>query len=113
MPSINRKICNKHGIYKTKSCELCKSENAKSYNNTARSKESSAIYNSTRWRKIRKHILGRDSGICAMCGMAKQKMIVDHIKEIKDGGEPYSYDNLQVLCISCHNSKTSQSRRDR
>ena len=113
MPSIKRKICSIHGIYTTKECELCKKEKAKSYNDTARDKESAKIYNSTRWRKIRKYILKRDGGICQICGRSEKSMIVDHIKEIKDGGEPYSYDNLQTLCKSCHNIKTAREVANR
>ena len=113
MPSIKRKICSKHGVYETKVCELCKTENAKTYNDTARDKESSKIYNSTRWRKIRKYVLKRDGGICQMCGKSEKTMIVDHIQELKDGGEPYSYDNLQTLCKSCHNIKTAKEKQRR
>ena len=113
MPSIKRKICSIHGVYATKTCELCKKENTKTYDQTARNKESAAIYNSTRWRKVRTHILKRDGGICQMCGRSEKSMIVDHIKEIKDGGEPYSYDNLQTLCKSCHNIKTAKEKQRR
>ena len=113
MPSIKRKICSIHGVYTTKTCELCKKENTKAYDQTARNKESAAIYNSTRWRKVRTHILKRDGGICQMCGKSEKYMIVDHIKEIKDGGEPYSYDNLQTLCKSCHNIKTAREVANR
>ena len=113
MPSIKRKICSIHGVYTTKTCELCKKENTKTYDQTARNKESAAIYNSTRWRKVRTHILKRDGGICQMCGRSEKSMIVDHIKEIKDGGEPYSYDNLQTLCKSCHNIKTAREVANR
>jgi len=113
MPSIKRKICSIHGVYTTKTCELCKKENAKAYDQTARNKDSAAIYNSTRWRKVRIHILKRDGGICQMCGKSEKSMIVDHIKEIKDGGEPYSYDNLQTLCKSCHNIKTAREAANR
>jgi len=114
MPSIKRKICSKHGVYETKVCELCKTENAKTYNDTARDKESSKIYNSTRWRKIRKYVLKRDGGICQMCGKSEKIMIVDHIKELKDYPElAFNYENLTVLCRGCHNIKTSREVANR
>jgi len=50
----------------------------------------------------------RDCGICKMCGMSKNKMIVDHIVELKDGGEAFDYNNLETLCVSCHNKKTTE-----
>ena len=113
MPSITRKICSKHGVYTTRSCELCKAENTKTYDKTARNKESANIYHSTRWRKIRIQILKRDGGICQHCGKAEKSMIVDHIQEIKDGGDAYSYSNLETLCKSCHNTKTAQEKANR
>ena len=114
MPSIKRKICSIHGIYTTKECESCKKEKAKSYNDTARDKESAKIYNSTRWRKIRKYILKRDGGICQICGRSEKSMIVDHIQELKDRPDlAWSYSNLTTLCRSCHNIKTAKEKERR
>jgi 5-methylcytosine-specific restriction endonuclease McrA len=39
--------------------------------------------------------------------------IVDHIKEIKDGGDRLSLENLQSMCIPCHNIKTAKEKQHR
>ena len=109
MPSIKRKLCPKHGIYTTKSCELCKKQSAKTYNQQSRNKESAAVYNTTRWRKVRKMQLMREP----LCKCGQIATIADHIKELVDGGEPFDLDNLESMCQSCHNSKTARVKRER
>lgn len=39
--------------------------------------------------------------------------MVDHIKEIKDGGSKLSLDNLQSMCLPCHNLKTAETKAQR
>ncbi|MBF0421907.1 MAG: HNH endonuclease [Magnetococcales bacterium] len=34
-------------------------------------------------------------------------VVADHITPIKSGGDRYSQDNLQSLCLSCHSRKTA------
>lgn len=46
-------------------------------------------------------------------GRTEPAVIVDHVKEIADGGDPYDWDNLQSLCLPCHNRKTAAERRRR
>ncbi|WP_151899715.1 HNH endonuclease [Sulfurimonas sp. NW15] len=113
MPSISRKICGKHGIYTGAKCSECKAERDKHYNKTSRNEEATAFYNSTKWRKVRKQVLIRDGGVCCVCGCANQKMIVDHIKEISDGGCKLCYDNLRTVCVSCHNTITAENKKNR
>ena len=50
---------------------------------------------------------------CSEKGITKSADVVDHIIEIRDGGDPLSYDNLQALCHKCHNKKTAQERKHR
>lgn len=75
------------------------------------------FYNSTAWRKLREmHI--REHPICVWCleeGRVNgtDKLIVDHIKEIKDGGERLDGTNLQTLCLSHHNQKTNWAKAKR
>lgn len=45
--------------------------------------------------------------MCAKFGIATPAVIVDHIKEISDGGSINDPDNLQSLCFACHNKKTA------
>ena len=38
---------------------------------------------------------------------------MDHVKEIRDGGDKLSFDNLQTLCLRHHNQKTAWSKMKR
>lgn len=53
--------------------------------------------------KIRNFIFNRDNGLCLKCG-AKQKLTIDHIIPISNGGEN-KLSNLQTLCKSCNSVK--------
>lgn len=61
------------------------------------------------WEKIRKRILSRDKGLCQVCkandrvSVARQ---VDHIIPKAEGGQDED-DNLQSICITCHQLKTA------
>ncbi|MCK4787508.1 MAG: HNH endonuclease [Desulfobacteraceae bacterium] len=43
---------------------------------------------------------------CLKDGRIIPAKVVDHITPIKQGGNKYDSDNLQSLCISCHNRKS-------
>lgn len=75
------------------------------YNKTRDDKDIIAIYSTSRWKRIRKLALVRDNGLCQHCQQANAEM-VDHIHEIKDGGDPYDLSNLESLCNRCHAVKT-------
>lgn len=64
------------------------------------------IYNSKRWRILRKKILF-ESPICQNCDQ-QLATDVDHIKPIEQGGAAWSKQNLQALCHQCHSTKTKQ-----
>ena len=103
-----------HGLWnkanKDDRCPKCSTNRNKSYNENIRDKESSKIYNSTRWRKLRKLQL-ENNPFCVICGQPAK--IADHIIEIKDGGNPFEINNLQSMCISCHNTKTAKEKSKR
>lgn len=71
------------------------------------------FYKSKAWQKCRaSFISSRVSVDGAMCQHCKNKpgYIVDHIEEISplninDPTITLSHDNLQFLCLSCHNTK--------
>ena len=68
-----------------------------------------AFYNSKAWRKTRRLFLMRESFTCALCGGVGDACIVHHIKHITPGNinDPaitLNFDNLQALCLPCHNS---------
>jgi 5-methylcytosine-specific restriction protein A len=73
------------------------------------------IYHSWQWKKLRKLKASKDP-LCEHCkryGIYEPLAVVDHVKELADGGEPYDINNLQSLCHSCHNRKTAVERRKR
>lgn len=54
--------------------------------------------------------------LCAHCvkvGLITPMVIVDHIKELKDGGDPWDPDNLESLCDEHHKKKTGREVKRR
>ena len=54
--------------------------------------------------------------LCAECdrrALVTPGEVVDHVKELKDGGDPWDVDNLEVLCKSCHAKKTVEEVKKR
>ncbi|MDN5872792.1 MAG: HNH endonuclease [Sinobacteraceae bacterium] len=69
-------------------------------------RHSKSVTNTRRWRRLRLHALKRDGWQCVQCN-ARGRLEVDHIKAVRDAPElSYDLGNLQVLCRSCHGSKT-------
>lgn len=113
---MSKKLCPLHGIYSTAKCTQCLSISNRSYDKHSRNKSAKKVYDSTAWRKhIRPSVLVRDGFTCAMCLhlFKASELIVDHIVEIKDGGDKFNKENLQTLCVGCHNIKTSRERKKR
>ena len=48
--------------------------------------------------------------MCAAAGITRLGDLVDHIKRIRDGGQPTDDANLQTLCNKCHNAKRQAER---
>ena len=72
-----------------------------------------SFYKSKKWIKVRNQVRKRDLLVCQHCKelIVSKKMIVDHITEItpqnkNDKDVLYNMNNLQLLCITCHNKKT-------
>lgn len=66
-------------------------------------------YNSRRWRALRKAVLAKEP-LCRDCmghGVVTAAEVADHIVPLVDGGSD-ALDNLQSLCLSCHNAKTQR-----
>lgn len=72
------------------------------------------FYKSKAWQRCRASFIGKrrsiDGGLCEHCGK-RQGYIVDHIEEINpdninDINITLNHDNLQYLCLECHNTKT-------
>lgn len=54
--------------------------------------------------------------LCAECDrhtLVTPGEVVDHVKELKDGGDPWDVDNLMALCHACHAKKTGEEVKKR
>jgi 5-methylcytosine-specific restriction endonuclease McrA len=111
---MSKRICPIHGIWeKTKTkkrCSKCSSLSSRMYDRNYRNMEADKFYHSREWKKLRDKKLTKDP-LCIKCGMPAK--IVDHIVEISDGGCRLCMDNLQSMCIACHNSKTAEKKSQR
>ena len=73
------------------------------------------IYWTNRWKRFRAVVL-REEPLCRICaqfGIYTEATVVDHIHEIKDGGNHLDRDNAQSLCRSCHQRKTAEEAKKR
>ena len=107
-------------------CEVCRPiveeerearrlENTKASNrryNKTRDPKYGRFYNSTEWRVLSRVRLQGDGYRCVKCGAIASE--VDHIKAIQtpEGWElRLEYDNLQSLCLACHNAKHERFKK--
>ena len=71
------------------------------------------IYTSARWIALRDaHRLSHPC--CELCerrGIYRPVDVVDHVKEISQGGEPFDPENLMSLCSECHHIKTGKEAK--
>ena len=72
------------------------------------------FYKSKEWLRCRESYISSVHGICEHCNGAGY--IVDHITElnasnIDDPEIALNHDNLQYLCIPCHNIKTFRKHK--
>jgi len=88
-------------------CEKHKAGSQREYDKTRRDTDADRFYHSARWKKVRAMHLSRNP-LCVVCGMPAT--MVDHIIEIRDGGCRLCDDNLQSMCIPCHNRKTKKGQ---
>ena len=69
------------------------------------------IYDSSAWRGkdgLRKQRLAIDP-FCVWCHAPAE--MVDHIKPINLGGDPWDIDNTQSMCNKCHAQKSATERK--
>lgn len=117
---MSKRICPIHGVWsKTEDqsrCPQCSRHTHKVYDKNSRDKEADKFYHSKSWKQTRQKVIMRDGMMCQECkrnGTHTRFNVVDHIIEIKDGGCKLCLDNLECLCHSCHNTKTSKVSKDR
>lgn len=97
--------------------EARRQENIKASNkryNKTRDPKYGRFYNSPEWRVLSRVRLQGDGYRCVKCGAIASE--VDHIKAIQtpEGWElRLEYDNLQSLCLACHNAKHERFKRRR
>ena len=72
-------------------------------------RSSSRIYRRKRWLVLRRRQLSLEP----LCHCGEIATDVDHIRPIREGGEPGSLDNLQSLCHRHHSVKTAREGRGR
>ena len=69
-------------------------------------------YNGKRWRSNRRaHLV--EYPLCAECkrnDVLTDSTVSDHIIPIRQGGDPWSWDNRQALCITHHAQKSAKER---
>ena len=73
------------------------------------------VYSTYQWKKVRK-LYAASQPLCEHClrfDIVTPLAVVDHIKEISDGGELYDFKNLMSLCHTCHNQKTAKEKKKR
>ena len=90
---------------KTERMEASRKEANRRYNK-GRDPRYGAFYNSKEWRVLARSRIQADGYKCVQCGAWATE--VDHIIPIQtaDGWDRrYDWDNLQSLCVDCHNKK--------
>ena len=78
-----------------------------------------AFYKSKEWQRCRAEYVAKVSGLCERCeakGIIKPGKIVHHkeyidICNINDPEILLNHDNLEMLCIECHNAEHFTSKR--
>lgn len=118
MPQRAPKRCNAIGCrefipHSESHCSKHKLEISQAYDLAANRKEQ--IYRTYDWQKVRGEVL-RQEPLCRHCskaGLTVLANVVDHIIPIKHGGAEFNLENLQPLCVACHNKKTKQEQEQR
>ncbi len=79
-----------------------------------------SFYNSKKWRRARNLKISLNHGICERCGkaFASKHLIVHHkiyLNEtnIHDSNISLNQDNLELLCIDCHNKEHMTAEQER
>jgi 5-methylcytosine-specific restriction protein A len=100
----------------TSRCEIhTRTQKKQQQDNRKFNPETQKIYNTKRWRRTSEKYRVINP-LCERCleeDIETYADVVDHIKELSDGGEAYNFENLMSLCHSCHNMKTKNEVRKR
>lgn len=114
---MSSKICNRcrrpHGNGSSY-CDECKPVNSNKSSH-AKKRVTQPVYGTARWKKVRAMKL-KINPLCEYCaegGVVTQAVMVDHIKEIADGGAAFDLNNLASTCMPCHGKKTAKVSKER
>ena len=100
--SVSWKAKTERKVFETKGKKSYKTDNAK-------------FYNSKEWKTLRNYYIS-EHPLCKWCeeeGKVVSGDVVDHVKEIKDGGARLDQNNLMTLCHRHHIQKTNWERSKR
>lgn len=71
-----------------------------------------ALYQTPRWRKVRKQVLIRDHELCQECkrrGDFTRGNTVHHLIHARDDiSKFFDLDNLETICLACHNKEHTE-----
>ena len=104
--------CNKH-------IGISKRETNRAYDDMRMREEPHirAFYADTRWHKLSEQVKLRDDYMCQEClrnGFYTVGNVSDHIIEVRDDWDRrWDINNLQTLCVKCHNKKTREEKAKR
>jgi len=76
-------------------------------------KRANPFYISPEWRSLSRAVVQERGNRCEDCGRTGCRLFVDHVVELRDGGEPLDRANLRVRCGTCHGAKTAAERSRR
>lgn len=83
-------------------------------NHQGRTAPNRHVYDTQRWRKLSKaYRQANPLCECEECETLTVPLIaevVDHKTPINQGGDPYSWDNLQSMNKKCHNKKSAKEK---
>lgn len=112
------KPCSKFGCRNLTTSRYCEQHKAefenqnRYYDLNLRNKKHDRFYHSNPWKKAIEIVKIRDKGLCQHCLKEKRLVIgtiVDHIIPLSvDWDKRLNEDNLQLLCLGCHNIKTKE-----
>lgn len=98
---------------RAKRADRSRKESDRRYN-AKRDPKYQGFYNSKGWRVLARKRIQGDGYKCVKCGKIATE--VDHIKPIQTAegwALRYDWNNLQSLCVDCHNKKHGRFKRRR
>lgn len=64
------------------------------------------LYDTARWDRCQRFVIEREHGICERCHKVIEGRFIIHHKKLATMENFFDLDNLQLLCIECHNYVT-------